>query len=135
MDRLRSRLAQSLTLKTMAWLGFPVVGISGLAIAFVYFHALQEAEFHLRQDLQRHLRDRSRHDQDIFQLAEANHKILKTDLMERLRQPMLPDVVTRFGKQMYQWNDQTYRNFPQGKDLKAFPSLQKANYRSSRSDG
>ena len=55
MDRLRSRLAQSLTLKTMAWLGFPVVGISGLAIAFVYFHALQEAEFHLRQDLQRHL--------------------------------------------------------------------------------
>ena len=126
MDRLRSRLAQSLTLKTMAWLGFPVVGISGLAIAFVYFHALQEAEFHLRQDLQRHLRDRSRHDHDIFKLAESNHKILKTDLMERLKQPMLPDVVTRFGKQMYQWNDQTYRNFPQGKDSKAFPSLQKA---------
>lgn len=126
MGRLRSQLAQSLTVKTMAWLGFPVVGISGLAIVFVYFHTLQGAEFQLRQDLQRHLRDRSRHDQDIFQLAEANHKILKTDLMERLKQPIPSDVGTRFGKQMYHWNDQSYRNFPPKKDLKAFPSVQKA---------
>jgi two-component system NtrC family sensor kinase len=125
-DRLRSRLAQSLTLKTMAWLGFPVVGISVLAIGFVYSQTLQGAEFQLRQDLERHLRDRSRHDQDIFRLAETNQKILKTDLMERLKQPMLSDVGTRFGKEIYQWNDKSYRNFPQGKDLKAFPSVQKA---------
>ena len=126
MDRLRSRLAESLTLKTMAWLGFPVVGISVLAIGFVYSQALQSAEFQLRQDLERHLRDRSRHDNDIFKLAEANHKILKTDLMERLRQPILSDIGTRFGKDLYQWNDQSYRNFPQGKDPKGFPSIQKA---------
>lgn len=124
--RLRSRLAQSLTLKTMSWLGFPVVGISILGIGFVYFQTLQGAEFQIRQDLERHLQDRSRHDQDIFQIAKANHKILKTNLLERLKQPIGSDIGTKFEKQMYQWNDQSYRNFPQKKDLKAFPSVQKA---------
>ena len=125
-ERLRSQLAQSLTLKTMAWVGFPVVGISVLGIGFVYSQTLQGAEFQIRQDLQRHLRDRSRHNYDIFQLAEVNHKILKTDLMERLKQPIPSDVGTRFAQQMYQWNDQSYRNSPQEKDSKAFPSAQKA---------
>ena len=126
MDRLRSWLAQSLTLKTMTWLGFPVVGISALGIGFIYFDTLQRAEVQLRQDLQRHLTDRSRHDNDIFKLAQANHKILKTDLIERLKQPMPSDVGTRFGKDLYQWSDQSYRNFPQGIDPKGFPSVQKA---------
>ena len=127
MDRLRSRLAQSLTLKTMAWLGFPVLGISGLATAFVYFHALQGAEFQLRQDLQRHLRDRSRHDHDIFKLAESNHKILKTDLVERLKQPIPSDVGPQFDSLIYRWNDGTGRNFPQGKPLNSFPGYKLAN--------
>ena len=127
MDRLRSQLAQSLTVKTMIWLGFPVIGISGLAIVFVYFHTLQGAEFQLRQDLQRHLRDRSRHDQDIFQLAEANHKILKTALLEQLKQPIPSDVETRFDSLIYRWNDGTGRNFPQGKPLNSFPSYRLAN--------
>lgn len=127
MDRLRSQLTQSLTVKTMAWLGFPVVGISGLAIAFVYFHALQGAEFQLRQDLQRHLRDRSRHDHDIFKLAQSNHKILKTDLVERLKQPIPSDVETQFDSLIYRWNDGTGRNFPQGKPLNSFPGYKLAN--------
>ena len=126
MDRLRSWLAQSLTLRTMAWLGFPVVGVTALGIGFIYFDTLQRSEVQLRQDLQRHLTDRSRHDNDIFKLAQANHKILKTDLMERLKQPMPSDVGTRFGKDLYQWSDQSYRNSPQGKDPKGFPSVQKA---------
>jgi len=127
MDRLRSQLAQSLTLKTMAWVGFPVVGISVLAIAFVYFQALQGAELQLRQDLQRHLRDRSRHDHDIFQLLEANHKIVKTDLMERLKQPIPSDVGTQFDSSIYRWSDATGRNFPQVKPLTSFPSYKLAN--------
>ncbi len=127
MDRLRSGLAQSLTLKTMAWLGFPVVGISALGIGFIYFHTLQGAEVQLRQDLQRHLKDRSRHDNDIFKLAEANHKILKTDLMERLKQPIPPDVATQFDSLIYRWNDGTGRNFPQGKPLTSFASYKLAN--------
>ncbi len=127
MDRLRSRVAQSLTVRTMAWLGFPIVGVSGLAIVFVYFHAFQGAEFHLRQDLKRHLRDRSRHDQDIFKLAEANHKILKTDLMERLKQPIPSDIETQFNSLIYRWNDGTGRNLPQGKPPNSFPGYKLAN--------
>ncbi len=126
-DRLRTQLAQSLTLKTMAWLGFPVVGISGLAIAFVYFHAFQGAELQLRQDLQRHLQDRSRHNRDIFELAEANHKILKIDLMERLKQPISSNVGTQFDSLIYRWNDGTGRNFPQGQPLNSFPGYKLAN--------
>lgn len=123
-SNLRERLRRSLTLKTMAWLGFPVVGISGFAIAAVYFYALQSEEMRIRQDLRRHLQDRSAHDSEIFQLAEANQKIVKQDLLERLAQP--PEPKQRFDQQMERWSDGTLRNFSQKQDLKTFPALQKS---------
>ncbi len=126
LPNLRGRLRRSLTLKTMAWLGFPVVGIASLAITAVYFYTLQQAEVQIRQELQRHLQDRSKQDSEIFQLAEANHKVLKQDLLERLARPRPSDTATRFDLQMARWSDGTTRNFPQKQDLKTFPSWQKS---------
>jgi two-component system, NtrC family, sensor kinase len=122
---LSSWLNRSLTLKTMAWLGFPVIGVSSLAIAGVYLYTFHRAEVQVREDLQHYLEDRVQYG-EIFQLAEVNQKNLKQNLLERLVQPFSSDTVTRFNKQMYQWSDQTSRNFPQNKDFKTFPALQKA---------
>ncbi len=123
-SNLKERLRRSLTLKTMAWLGFPVVGISTFAIAVVYFYTLHTGEAQIRQDLRRHLQDRSAHDSEVFQLAEVNQQILKQDLMERLAQP--PEPTQRFDQQMSRWSDGTLRNFPQKQDLKLFPALKKS---------
>lgn len=124
-----ARLRRSLTLKTMAWLGFPIVGISSLAIVAVYFYTLHEAELQIRQALYRHLQDRSRQDSEIFQLAQANHQILKQDLLERLAQPIAAnsasDINQRFQKMVYPWRDGTLRNFPQQQNFKTFPAQQK----------
>jgi two-component system, NtrC family, sensor kinase len=108
----------------MAWLGFPVVGISVFAIAAVYFYTLNSEEIQIRQDLRRHLQDRSKHDSEIFQLAEANQKILKQDLMERLAQS--PEPPQRFDQQMERWKDGTLRNFSQQQALNTFPALKKS---------
>jgi two-component system, NtrC family, sensor kinase len=123
-SNLSERLRRSLTLRTMAWLGFPVVGISVFAIAAVYFYTLNSEEVQIRQDLRRHLQDRSKQDSEIFQLAEANQKILKQDLMERLARS--PEPPQRFDQQMERWKDGTLRNFPQKQDPKTFPSLKKS---------
>jgi two-component system, NtrC family, sensor kinase len=124
LPNLHDRLRRSLTLKTMAWLGFPVVGIASLAIAMVYFYTLNSEEDQIRRDLRRHLQDRSKQDSEIFQLAEANQKILQQDLMERLAQPPAP--LQNFDRQMERWKDGTLRNFSQKQDLKLFPALKKS---------
>ncbi len=123
-SNLSERLRRSLTLKTMAWLGFPVVGISVFAIASVYFYTLHSEEVQIQKDLRRHLQDRSKQDSEIFQLAEANQKIMKQDLMERLLLP--PEPTQRFDRQMERWKDSTLRNFSEKQDRKTFPALKKA---------
>jgi two-component system, NtrC family, sensor kinase len=123
-SNLSERFRRSLTLKTMAWLGFPVVGISFFAITSVYFYTLNSEETRIQQDLRRHLQDRSKQDSEIFQLAEANQKVLKQDLMERLVK--FPESTQRFDQQMERWKDGTLRNFSQKQDLKTFPSLKKS---------
>ncbi len=101
-----------------------MVGISGFAIAAVYFYTLHSEELQIRQDLRRHLQDRSKQDSEVFQLAETNQTILKQDLMERLAQP--PEPTQRFDQQMQRWKDGTLRNFSQKQDLKMFPALKKS---------
>jgi two-component system, NtrC family, sensor kinase len=85
---------------------------------------LNSEETQIRQDLRRHLQDRSKQDSEIFQLAEANQKVLKQDLMERLEQS--PEPPQRFDQPMERWKDGTLRNFPQKQDPKTFPSLKKS---------
>lgn len=125
-SRVPSPLRQSLTLNTMAWLGIPVIGIASVAIALVYRNTWTQAETQLRQHLERHVRDRSQRDSEIFQLAAMNQQILKRDLQERLEQPLDPTNLDRFDRLVLHWKDGTWRNFPPDSPIQAFPTLQQS---------
>jgi two-component system, NtrC family, sensor kinase len=127
---LPDRIRQSLTLKTMTWLGLPVIGISSIAIGFFYQYSLTQAESQLRKSLTQHVEARSKRDSEIFQLAQTNHTHLKEDLQERLQEARtigdVKQAEARFDRTVFSWNDGTKRNFPQNKSFKEFPARQQS---------
>ena len=131
---LKAHIDRSLTLKTLAWLGIPVIGVSGVVITYFYHHSLQYAESQLRRSLTQHVEASRKRDSDIFQLAEANHANVKTHLQEKLNsrgssQDLARNLerdVALFDRSVLAWNDGTYRNFPQGQDIKTFPARQQS---------
>ena len=127
---LKAHIDRSITLKTLAWLGIPVIGVSGAVIAYFYHYSFQNAESRLRKALTQHVETSSKRDSDIFQLAEANHANVKAHLQEKLNdrgfaQSLAQDVAL-FDRTVFAWNDGTYRNFPQGQEIKTFPARQQA---------
>jgi two-component system, NtrC family, sensor kinase len=127
---LSDRIRQSLTLKTMAWLGMPVIGISSIAIGFFYQYSLTQAESQLRKSLMQHVEARSKRDSEIFQLAQTNNTYLKDHLQEKLQETRTiadrTQAEERFDRTVIPWNDGTKRNFPQNKPLKDFPARQQS---------
>ena len=131
---LKAHIDRSLTLKTLAWLGIPVIGVSGVVITYFYHHNFQYAESQLRRSLTQHVEASRKRDSDIFQLAEANHANVKTHLQEKLNsrgssQDLARNLerdVALFDRSVLAWNDGTYRNFPQGQDIKTFPARQQS---------
>jgi two-component system, NtrC family, sensor kinase len=130
---LPDRIRQSLTLKTMTWLGLPVIGISSIAIGFFYQYSLTQADSQLRKSLTQHVESRSKRDSEIFQLAQTNHNYLKEHLQEKLQETRtianlkrLKQAEERFDRTVLSWNDGTKRNFPQNKPFKDFPARQQA---------
>ena len=129
---LKAHIDRSITLKTLAWLGIPVIGVSGGVIAYFYHYSFQYAESQLRWSLTQHVETRSKRDSDIFQLAQANHASVKAHLQEKLQDPELAksqvrlQAVTTFDRTMLAWTDGTYRNFPQRQDIKTFPARQQS---------
>ena len=129
---LKAHIDRSITLKTLAWLGIPVIGVSGAVIAYFYQYSFQRAESQLRQALTQHVEASSKRDSDIFELAEANHVNVKAHLQEKLKDRNsaatlgLASDVALFDQSVFAWNDGTYRNFPQGQDIKTFPARQQS---------
>ncbi len=127
---LPDRIRQSLTLRTMAGLGIPVIGISSIAIGFFYQHSLTQAESQLRNSLIQHVEARSKRDSEIFQLAQTNHIHLQEHLQEKLQETRtiadLKQTEARFDRTVIRWKDGTMRNFPQNKPFKEFPARQQS---------
>jgi two-component system, NtrC family, sensor kinase len=128
-SRIQSRINRSLTLKTLAWMGLPVVGISCIMIALFYQYNLQQTEGKVRQSLIQNVEARSKRDSEIFQLAQTNHSIVKRHLLEKLLTPDRAERQAReaqFDRTVTKWSDGTFRNAPQTQDFKTFPALQQA---------
>lgn len=129
---LKAHIDRSITLKTLAWLGIPVIGVSGAVIAYFYQYSFQRAESQLRQALTQHIEASSKRDSDIFELAEVNHANVKAHLQEKLKDSnsagtrSLTGDVALFDRSVFAWNDGTHRNFPQGQDIKTFPARQQS---------
>ena len=131
---LKAHIDKSLTLKTLAWLGIPMIGVSGAVIAYFYHYSFQLAENQLRLSLTQHIETSSKRDSDIFQLAELNHANIKAHFQEQLNVQGSPQDLARnlerdvatFDRTIFAWTDSTHRNFPQGQDIKTFPALQQS---------
>ena len=131
---LKAHLDRSLALKTLAWLGIPMIGVSGAVIAYFYHYSFQLTENQLRQSLIQHIETSRKRDSEIFQLAEANHANVKTHFQEQLKAQRSPQDfnqrlernVATFDRTIFMWTDGTYRNFPQGQDIKTFPARQQS---------
>ena len=131
---LKAHIDRSITLKTLAWLGIPVIGVSVAVIAYFYHYSFQRAESQLRQTLTQHVEASSKRDSDIFELAEVNHVNVKAHLQEKLKDKNsaaargLASDVALFDRSVFAWNDGTHRNFPQGQDIKTFPARQQSTF-------
>lgn len=131
---LKAHIDKSLTLKTLAWLGIPMISVSGAVIAYFYHYSFQLGESQLRQSLTQHIENSRKRDSDIFQLAQLNHTTIKAHLQEQLKVQGSPQDLARnlerdvatFDRSVLAWTDGTYRNFPQGQDIKTFPTRQQS---------
>jgi two-component system, NtrC family, sensor kinase len=113
-------IRRSILHKSMLWLGLPIIGISGIATFIGYHNALSTLEAEVARDLKNYLVERGKRESAVFQQAQTNHTLLKSVLLEELKQSRRTNPDTAFSALMKPWNDGTYRNFDQSKPIEQF---------------
>ncbi len=114
------RVFDSLTgqtlLKMSARIAVVVLGV-GL---FSYWHVMSILTAQTQAQLEEHIIQRGRREEAVFMLAEANHAVLKQDLLLRLDEWGERDPQPEFAQLFERWADGTTRNRPAGQDPRRF---------------
>ncbi|MBD2595864.1 HAMP domain-containing protein [Nostoc spongiaeforme FACHB-130] len=89
-----------------------------------YLHLMSTLEFQTREQLQKYVLERGQREENLFQLAQDNHQILKKALLKRLEQVKNQSSREEFNKLFYLWSDGTRRNFLENRPVKEFDTEQ-----------
>jgi two-component system, NtrC family, sensor kinase len=116
---------KSLTGKALTRMGIRAVAVFTISAGLSYFHGLFLLQTQTRQELGQTIADRGKRESSRFQRAQINLTTLKQRFELELKSP-LPDSNARFEQLFFQWDDQTMRNFPQGRALSQFDARRSA---------
>ena len=104
------KLTKTLTQKTATKLAFRVAIVIILMTGVIYYHVVSLLTARSLEQLEKYTIERGQRESEIFNLAEANHKVLKNYLIQELQKPIPKNTEARFEALFEKFPDGVTRN-------------------------
>jgi diguanylate cyclase (GGDEF)-like protein/PAS domain S-box-containing protein len=112
MKRSWQHFYQSIVSHTLIAVGIRISLVIAILTTASYYHIFSKIESSKLEELQSFSRERAARESQIFKLAEDNHQIMKTDILQSLAGWNRTDLLTDFEKKFIRQQDQAIRYNP-----------------------
>ncbi|BAZ09346.1 integral membrane sensor signal transduction histidine kinase [Calothrix sp. NIES-4071] len=103
----------SLTRKTLYNMSLRVTAVVVVSAVCGYFHVMSNLEAQTKQQLEKYIVERGERESNIFLLAKDNLTLLRSRLLQELKQSDAASVDRQFQKLYFPWSDGTKRSSTQ----------------------